>query len=128
MKTRIANVLSSLLLLLFVVIIFIVVFALSSCSSTPKTPCPEPEIKIVVQKQAVPCIVPIEPLEELILPPIPPWPHDADEDEMKAWVTALGEALEERVKIFEARDRSYAEKIKNNNRLLPKCSDVSPVP
>lgn len=106
-----------------IVVILIMLLATSGCSSTPKRPCPEPEIKVVVQKEAVPCIVVIEPLPLPDLPPIPPWPHDADEEEVKAWVLALGQAIEEQVKVMRAREAAWLAKVEAHNAGMPKCAD-----
>lgn len=114
--------------IVFVVMVVAIVVFTTGCSSTPKNPCPEPTIKIVVQKEAVPCVVVVEPLPDLEPIAIPPWPHDADEGELRSWVLALGRTIEERMKVLEARDAAWAAKVTAHNDQLPKCADVAPIP
>jgi hypothetical protein len=82
----------------------------------------------VIEKDVpVPCIVPIEPLPTAVLPAKPPYPHDADEKELKSWALALGEALEAQEKVLIARDAAWLAKIAEHNSGTKKCSDIKPV-
>lgn len=107
-----------------VMLVFLIVMGQCGCKSSRPVPCPEPEQEIVIRQQPVPCIVPVALLADLELPTCPPFPHDGDEAEEKAWAIACGEAIEEREAILLKRDEAWRRKVEALNNGTPLCSDV----
>jgi hypothetical protein len=117
MKERFKNLLQVLALLALVILIFGLALCASGCASTQQPP----PVKV-----PAPCIVAIEPLPAPVLPAKPQYPHDADEEELKAWALSLGEALEQVEAVLRKRDAAWLEKVTAHNALVPACGE--PVP
>ena len=118
MNERVSNLLQVLALLAVVVLVFGLAMCASGCASTPKQ---QPPVKV-----PAPCIVAIEPLPAAVLPAKPPYPHDADEAELKAWALSLGKALEQVESVLRKRDAAWLEKVAAHNALVPACGEPIP--
>jgi len=128
MKERVNDVLQAMALLAAVILLFSLALCAGGCRSTGALPCPETPIDVVGKNVPVPCIVLIEPVPAAALPPLPPFPQDADEERLKTWALALGEALEARAKVLAARDAAWLAKVQAHNEGTPLCSDVAVQP
>jgi len=125
MTARTADLLRTIGLCVLVIAIFIIVFCTAGCRSTCP-PCQEPEQVIVKVNVPVPCIVDIAPLPAVGPLVRTPYPVGADEETLKAWALTLGEAIEARLEIMDAREAAWLAKVTANNSALPKCSAVAP--